>query len=75
MKAIINEKETPVKDIVFPCLMVGKATGAIVMFLTEDKCLYITKNPDTVWNVGDINGQAKIVNFTPFTGSITISND
>lgn len=71
MKAVINEKETPVKP-KYPYL--GKQSSYLVAFTSRDTGVLVSGKNEAVklyteseeWEEDD---------FTPFTGSITLSND
>ena len=75
MKAVINEKETQVKP-EYPKLMVNKhgieSTIGLVLALSETEVLHLQSNFqfDYVPDFGNL-----LRDFTPFTGSITLSND
>jgi len=71
MKAVINEKETPVK---YPCLKVSKNTGNIVLFIGEKTGIVVSAHND-MWEIGEYSVGFAENDFTPFTGSITLSND
>jgi len=75
MKAVINEKETPVKQ---SHPWIGKWNGTeklIVLFYAYESGIVIeTTSPD--WRrVGENYNNWSEDQFTPFTGSITLSND
>ena len=76
MKAVINEKETPVSD-EYPKLMVPK-TGiqefgiGIIIALSEDEVFHLTGSFEFEYAKGFFRLKD---DFTPFTGTITISND
>jgi len=72
MKAVINEKETPVKP-KYPCLKQSKY-GVVVLFYSYRRGTVVAgvdiTDPGQFredWEEDDC--------FTPFSGSITISND
>jgi hypothetical protein len=73
MKAVINEKETPVKD-TYPCLKVSKNTGNIVLFIASKTGVVVSVVND-FWELGEYSDGLAENDFTPFTGSITLSND
>ena len=73
MKAVINEKETPVKD-EYPCLKVSKNTGNIVLFIASKTGVVVSVVND-FWELGEYSDGFAENDFTPFTGSITLSND
>ena len=80
MKAVINEKETPVEKSKYPYL--GKAIKTnvkkqfVVLFTSYKNGVVIQTNEEAYWPLGypdtrwDEEGS-----FTPLTGSITLSND
>lgn len=70
MKAVINEKETPE----YPCLKVSKNTGNIVLFIASKTGIVVSVVSD-LWELGDYSDAFAENDFTPFTGSITLSND
>jgi len=70
MKAVINEKETPVK---YPMLKISDS-GSIVFF-TKASCGVLFKKGDTTTQEFSYSEEWIESKFTPFTGSITLSND
>jgi len=81
MKAVINEKETPV-DSGYPKLMTltyPNSGSTIVVLFDNHKCgmtVYMKQGEGTCLDkVGDYYKSWDMSKFTPFTGSITISND
>lgn len=83
MKAVINEKETPVKD-EYPKLMVSSeklgAThpGRIVLFTSPKEGTLLSQPSGGHYSsckIGEYDDCWNIDIFTPFTGSITLSND
>lgn len=80
MKAVINEKGT--QDCVYPCLkkLVYKNTGnTIIVLFDKPKCGTIIFKHVVAGNcldeVGEYYQSWDEPIFTPFTGSITLSND
>ena len=79
MKAVINEKKTPVAKIKYPYL--GKADGAVekqfvVLFTSYKTGVVVQANYEANWPLGHTATRwAEDECFTPFTGSITLSND
>jgi len=74
MKAVINEKETPVKEREYP--WIGEATdspGFIVAFWSEESATCLIDRDD--YKKGESYPSRKSNLFTPFTGTITLSND
>ena len=77
MKAVINEKETPVK---YPWIGIcygddgNKFFYKVVLFSAYKSgiCLQTNKTGD---RVGEFSCNWAIGGFTPFTGTITLSND
>jgi hypothetical protein len=69
MKAVINEKETPVK---YPMLM--KADSGTIVLMKEVACGVVVANPVLI-PIGQYVTTWPMENFKPFTGSITLSND
>ena len=69
MKAVINEKETP-KQPEYPMLMKATGSGRIVLF-TSPTIGMVIHGEDT----GIFHEKWATDAFTPFTGSITLSND
>ena len=74
MKAVINEKETPKYE--YPCLKEFKGDGLhqLVLFKKEKSGTLIYQNPDNR-QTGHHADEWPEYLFTPFTGSITLSND
>jgi len=74
MKAVINEKETPVKP-KYPYLGNFKSKGCdyIVYFINEGEGVVVWD--DNGVREGKISTEFIEEQFTPFTGSITLSND
>ena len=74
MKAVINEKETPVK---YP--WIGKANDCdnfIVAFWDEKRATALTDSGGFIVGMDySANSTYRIKDFTPITGSITLSND
>jgi hypothetical protein len=70
MKIEVNEKPAAAK-IEYPCLMATEQ-GAIVLF-TDYGCGTVIKHPG--WVVGTYGRKWDMLQFTPFTGSVTLSND
>jgi hypothetical protein len=79
MKAVINEKETPVEKRKYPYL--GKADKKVeeqfvVLFTSYKTGVVVQTNDKTYWPLGHTDIRwAEYDCFTPFTGSITLSND
>ena len=71
MKAVINEKETP-KQPEYPMLM--KAESGMIVLMKEDKSGVVIANPVLI-HMGQYVHDWPMHKFTPFTGSITLSND
>ena len=75
MKAVINEKETPVKP-EYPKLMVNKygieSQIGLVLALSETRAIHLVGHFQFEYAEGFGNLHR---DFTPFTGSITLSND
>jgi hypothetical protein len=74
MKAVINEKETPVKH-KYPMLMKAKATGSIALFLSNSTSVFLHASPYSEKVTGDYCADVDNTYWEPFTGSITLSND
>ena len=77
MKAVINEKGTPVKP-KYP--YIGKFTHpneetCIVIFSGEDRGTVLYSSSDRLWSICEFRNNWGEHSFTPFTGSITLSND
>jgi hypothetical protein len=73
MKAVINEKETPGKD-QYPCLMIAsKSTDIIVLMSEYGKGVIVGNANDSP--IGAFKYDWNMEKFTPFTGTITLSND
>ena len=74
MKAVINEKETPVK---YPWIGESKdSPGFIVAFWSIDRATALTSSGDYVVGSDYSENLRRFINkFTPFTGTITLSND
>ena len=71
MKAVINEKETH-KQPEYPCLKISKL-GNIVLFTEPETGVRVST--DANYNIGYFSRSWDMSEFTPFTGSITLSND
>ena len=71
MKAVINEKETPVK---YPCLMIASKTTNIIVLMNKYGVGVVVGNENSLY-LGFMKDDWNMEVFTPFTGSITISND
>ena len=75
MKAVINEKETP-KEAEYPKLMISQYTGNVVLFNTDTTGVAIFLGDNNLsWVLGSYQQCLDPSAFTPFTGSITLSND
>jgi len=74
MKAVINEKETPEQG--YPCLkqFIGDGPYQLVLFKKEKSGTLIYQNPDK-HQIGYHSDDWPEYLFTPFTGTITLSND
>ena len=70
MKITVNEKPAAPKS-EWPKLM-ATDEGAIVLF-TSYGCGTVVKHPG--WEVGTYGRHWDMPQFTPFTGSVTLSND
>ncbi len=73
MKAVINEKETPQQP-KYPCLMIASETTNIIVLFWKYGIGVVVGNPNTI-TIGAIKDDWNMARFTPFTGSITLSND
>ena len=75
MKAVINEKETP-KQPEYPMLMKATGSGRIVLFTSYKTGVVVQTNEEAYWPLGQFSTRwAEDGCFTPFQGSITLSND
>ena len=77
MKAVINEKETPVKP-KYPYLGVStnsNSDGLIVLFTGQTTGVVVNGSKSGFWNIGNHTECWAEDSFTPFTGTITLSND
>lgn len=75
MKAVINEKETPVKS-KYPIIMKAKLTGSIGLFLSNTSMVFIyASDRSSPSSAGDYCSDVDISYWEPFTGTITLSND
>ena len=80
MKAVINEKETPAKD-EYPKLMISTKSqthpSRIVLFLDNKKGVLLQQPNDPHYDSSFVGEYCEwtIEAFTPFTGTITLSND
>jgi len=73
MKVEVNE--TPVEQkSEYPCLKVSKNTGNIVLFIGVKTGIVVSAHND-MWEIGEYSYDFAEHLFTPFTGSITLSND
>ena len=77
MKAVINEKETPVKEKEYPWIgkFINTEGKAIVVGFKSPRNGTIIYSKSNDWNVFETSSIWDETNFTPFTGSITLSND
>ena len=73
MKAVINEKETPGKD-QYPCLMIASKSTDIIVLMSEYGKGVIVGNANAL-PIGAFKADWNMEKFTPFTGTITLSND
>ena len=83
MKAVINEKETPVKD-EYPKLMISSENlgathpGRVVLFHSAKKGTLLYQPSNSLYGTcetGEYEDCWNMKVFTPFTGTITLSND
>ena len=73
MKAVINEKETKSR---YPYLGVLKSDKSVlVLFSGDSKGTVLVSSNDDWENIGEYRERWAEDRFTPFTGSITLSND
>jgi len=73
MKAVINEKETPIRPN-FPWIGQGEnSKSLVVVFWDEQRATCLTSSGD--YSFGEFYPAQMMDRFTPFTGSITLSND
>ena len=70
MKVEINNKEQN-NEIKFPCLMISKNGGLVLM--TKNKVVIVLNNFPN--KLGTYSEDWHMENFTPFNGSITLSNE
>ena len=78
MKSIINKEEEKKEEIKYPCLMEYKTSSAnyVVLFSGRNEGTVIWNiNPSHEYGVGDFSSQFIGSKFTPFKGTITLSND
>lgn len=73
MKAVINEKETPVE---YPWIGIRKDSEdyTVVLFTSNDTGTCIASDNPMI-ELGEYDTKWNEKKFTPFTGSITLSND
>lgn len=69
MKVVINEKETP-KKVGYPKLMQAIGSGRVVLFASRGVGTVVSED-----DLGLFNDTWDMELFTPFTGTITLSND
>ena len=74
MKAVINEKETPVKYPWIGTALDDKGKMMVTLF-TNFKEGYFIGGESTAWPFMYFSKHWVQEDFTPFTGSITLSND
>lgn len=72
MKSVIKENETK-KEIKFPCLMIGKDTGFIVLF--DKKGHGLVMNHNNFYDIGYYSNAWDMDSFEPFNGTIELSNN
>lgn len=73
MKAVINENETKSR---YPYLGVLKSDKSVlVLFSGDSKGTVLVSSNDDWENIGEYGERWAEDKFTPFTGSITLSND
>jgi hypothetical protein len=77
MKAVINEKETLVKEKEYPWIgkFINTEGKAIIVGFKSHRNGTVIYSNSNVWNVFETCSIWDETNFTPFTGSITLSND
>lgn len=73
MKVTVNENEKS-REITYPCLMKSSLTGAIMLFSEED-CGVVLHPGDNEFAIGTYLDDRDMDRFTPFHGSVTLSND
>ena len=75
MKAVINEKEM-VGELKYPCLKISNLSDNIVLFtdLQNGTVVFLGNRNNGSYYLGERSSFDYDV-FTPFTGSITLSND
>ena len=71
MKVVVNSKKEEV-EIEYPCLMEGTGSGVIVLF--ESKEIGVALNDVYGYSIGHHSSSWCMSSFTPFEGSITLSN-
>ena len=73
MKAVINEKETKSR---YPYLGILESDRSVlVLFSGDSKGTVLASSNDDWNNIGEYYERWAEYKFTPFTGSITLSND
>ena len=72
MKAVINEKETPVHN--YPCIMIASKSTDIIVLFSGNADGVIVGNPNSI-PIGFRKTDWDMSKFIPFTGTITLSND
>lgn len=77
MKAVINENKTPVKS-KYPYL--GRVTNkeddsCVVFFISPKEGIVVQSTNVITWKIGEYDDCWTEIDFTHFTGSITLSND
>ena len=72
MKAIINKKQNN-QEITYPCLMESKCE--VVLFTSITTGTVVGHKIDSSWPIGYYVDNWLPVMFTPFKGTVTLSND
>lgn len=73
MKVEVKENEKQ-NDIIYPCLMKGDLTEAVVLFSERGKGIYL-ESGTSYCPAGLFYSYFNMAHFKPFTGSITLSNE
>ena len=75
MKSTINLKNKKFA-FNFPCLIKSLDTGNIVLLINNKNGIVVfIGEGNAIWGVGDFVKDLKLENFTPFNGTVTLSND
>lgn len=63
------------KDLTFPCLMIAGNPDLVVLFRAKGRGAVVHAEKGAGYKVGDVSISWDMPSFTPFFGSITLSNE